>query len=122
MDASVNSALLSRLGLASQNPGAWSGSGGWSNAASQASLIDVKNPSNGQLLGQVRGATAEDYERVMKSAVETAAQWRTVPAPKRGEIVRLIGEELRKHKDDLGRLVSLENGKILAKAWAKCRK
>jgi aldehyde dehydrogenase (NAD+) len=114
MDVSVTSALIGRLGLAAQNAGAWSGSGGWSNAQSQASLIDVKNPTNGQLLAQVRGTAADDYERVMKSAVETAALWRTVPAPKRGEIIRLIGEELRKHKDDLGRLVSLENGKILS--------
>src|SRR5690606_16347178 len=59
-------------------------------------------------------ATAEDYENVMRSAVETAAQWRSVPAPRRGEAVRLIGEELRRLKADLGALVSLENGKILA--------
>jgi aldehyde dehydrogenase (NAD+) len=112
--ASTSASLLGRLGLSTQNAGAWSGNSGWSTVASPAALIDVINPSDGKLLGQVRGATADDYESVMKSAVETAALWRTVPAPKRGEIVRLIGEELRRHKDDLGRLVSLENGKILA--------
>jgi aldehyde dehydrogenase (NAD+) len=107
-------ALLGRLGLEPQSSGAWSGSGGWAPAAATARMIDVRNPADGKVIAQVRGATPDDYERVMSSAVEAAALWRTVPAPKRGEIVRLVGEELRKHKDDLGRLVSLENGKILA--------
>jgi aldehyde dehydrogenase (NAD+) len=106
-------AVLRRLGLGPLNPGAWSGMRGWSNATGGA-LINVRNPSDGTLLAQVRPATPEDYEHVVSSAVSTAALWRTVPAPKRGEAVRLIGEELRRHKDDLGTLVSLENGKILA--------
>jgi len=106
--------IMSRLQLQAINPGAWSGPVGWSNAQGPAPLIDVHNPATGERLAQVRAATAEDYENVMRSAVETAAQWRSVPAPRRGEAVRLIGEELRRLKADLGALVSLENGKILA--------
>ena len=102
-------AMLRRLGLGPLNPGAWSGSHGWSNATG-AALLNVRNPANGTLIAQVRPATAEDYEHVVSSAVEAAARWREVPAPKRGEAVRLIGEELRRHKEDLGTLVSLENG------------
>jgi aldehyde dehydrogenase (NAD+) len=105
-------AVLKRLGLGSLNPGAWSGARGWSSATGGA-LINVRNPANGTLLAQVRPATAEDYEHVLADAVTAAAAWRAVPAPKRGEAVRLLGEELRKHKNDLGTLVSLENGKIL---------
>jgi aldehyde dehydrogenase (NAD+) len=105
--------VLARLGLKPLNPGAWSGSNGWS-ASTDGALLNVRNPANGTLLAQVRPANAADYEAVMKSAVETAADWRQVPAPKRGEAVRLIGEELRKHKTELGTLVCLENGKILA--------
>lgn len=112
MKAADVKALLGRLGLEAMNPGAWSGSKGWSSKTAGA-VIEVRNPANGEVLAQVRGATAEDYEHVMKSAVETAASWARVPAPKRGEAVRLLGEELRKHKQDLGTLVSLENGKIL---------
>ena len=108
----INS-LLSRLGLGALNPGAWSGSKGWS-TAQEGALINVRNPATGTVIAQVRPATAADYEDVMKSAVETAALWRTIPAPKRGEAVRLLGEELRRNKTDLGTLVSLENGKILA--------
>jgi aldehyde dehydrogenase (NAD+) len=108
----INS-LLGRLGLAASNPGAWSGSHGWSTSR-DSTLINVRNPADGSMIAQMRPASAEDYEAVMASALETAAAWRRIPAPKRGEAVRLLGEELRRHKTDLGTLVSLENGKILA--------
>jgi aldehyde dehydrogenase (NAD+) len=104
---------LKALELSAVNSGAWSGSGGWSQEDGGA-LIDSINPASGKRLAQVRGATPGDYERVMSDAVAAAAVWRKVPAPKRGEAVRLIGEELRQFKDALGSLVSLENGKIKA--------
>ena len=102
---------LKALGLRDINPGTWSGSRGWSEQTSGA-LIESLNPTTGQRLAQIRGATADDYDQVLTAAVEAAKQWRQVPAPKRGEAVRLMGEELRLHKDALGSLVSLENGKI----------
>jgi aldehyde dehydrogenase (NAD+) len=113
MSAAETDALLRRLGLGPLNPGAWSGPRGWS-AATDGALLNVRNPANGTLLAQVRPASVEDYEHVLSSAVTAAAAWREVPAPRRGEVVRLLGEELRRHKSDLGTLVSLENGKILA--------
>ena len=106
-------ALLKRLGLGPVNPGAWSGSQGWS-GGTDTPLMSVRNPADGTLLAQLRPASADDYEHVIRSAASAAAAWRDVPAPKRGEAVRLLGEELRRHKSDLGTLVSLENGKILA--------
>jgi aldehyde dehydrogenase (NAD+) len=105
--------ILSKLGLAAVNPGAWSGSKGWS-TSQEGTLINVRNPATGAVIAQVRPANAADYENVIASAAETAQIWRTVPAPKRGEAIRLLGEELRRHKTELGTLVSLENGKILA--------
>jgi aldehyde dehydrogenase (NAD+) len=104
---------LEVLGLKDVNPGVWSGSHGWSTDTT-GPLIDSINPASGKRLAQVRGAAAADYEHVLGSAVAAAAAWRRVPAPKRGEAVRLVGEELRAHKDALGSLVSLENGKIKA--------
>src|ERR1700731_3892453 len=104
---------LRALGLRDLNPGTWSGSHGWSTQTT-GPLIDSVNPSTGKRLAQVRGATLQDYEHVMASAVAAAAAWRQVPAPKRGEAVRLMGEELRKHKEALGSLGSMENGKIRA--------
>jgi aldehyde dehydrogenase (NAD+) len=104
-------ALLARLGLAGENLGACAGGSEWRGGGA---LISVHNPATGAPLATVRAANAADYQAVMRSAVDTAAQWRSVPAPKRGEAVRLLGEALRAAKEDLGALVSLENGKILA--------
>ncbi len=103
---------LAALGIQAVNPGAWAG-GLWS-ASTAGTMIDSINPSTGNRLAQVCGATAEDYARVLDAATAAAKIWRQVPAPKRGEAVRLLGEELRLHKDALGSLVSLENGKIKA--------
>jgi len=72
------------------------------------------NPATGKELGRVRMAEEEDYDDVSWDAVKTFERWRMEPAPKRGEIVREIGEELRAAKDELGLLVTLETGKILA--------
>ena len=104
---------LELLGLKETNAGVWSGSHGWSSDTT-GPLIESSNPATGKRLAQIRGATGADYEHVLCAAVAAAAAWRLVPAPKRGEVVRLVGEELRAHKDALGSLVSLENGKIKA--------
>jgi len=104
---------LKILGLCDLNSGVWSGSHGWS-ADTRGPLIDSVNPATGARLSQVHGATPDDYEHVIAAAVSASIAWRRVPAPRRGEAVRLIGEELRRFKDALGSLVSLENGKIKA--------
>ena len=101
--------ILRRLGIEAENPGAtdgkaWFGSG---------ELLDVTDPTTGKLLARVKQATDADYERAVKAAHEAFLRWRSVPAPVRGQVVREIGEELRKHKDDLGALVAVEMGKIL---------
>jgi aldehyde dehydrogenase (NAD+) len=103
--------IFSSLGLSELNSGAWSQDGGWSQDTT-GPVIDSINPATGELLGRVRSATAADYERVIVSSRKAFEQWRMVPAPKRGEAVRLIGEELRAHKSALGSLVTLETGKI----------
>jgi aldehyde dehydrogenase (NAD+) len=106
-------AVLERLGLSAVNAGTWTSAGGWL-ADDTAPLVDSINPSSGQVIASVRATTAAQYEQLMAAAHEAAIAWRSVPAPKRGEAVRLMGEELRKHKSDLGSLVSLEMGKIKA--------
>jgi aldehyde dehydrogenase (NAD+) len=113
MSAVDASALLARLELNRVHPGAWSGARGWS-SATEGEELAVKSPTTGQTIATVRAASAADYEELMRSAATAAADWRQVPAPKRGEAVRLLGEALRASKTDLGTLVSLENGKILA--------
>jgi len=102
--------LLEALGVRPQNHGACTGA--WI-ATGGAELISY-NPGNQEPIAAVTQATADDYEKVVQSAEASFASWRMMPAPQRGEIVRQLGDELRKCKDPLGRLVSLEMGKILS--------
>ena len=105
--------VLDNLGLQALNPGTWSSNGGWLSDPA-AARIDSVNPATGKVIGSVLASNAAQYEQVMAAATEVARAWRNVPAPKRGEAVRLVGEELRKYKSDLGSLVSIEMGKIKA--------
>ena len=106
-------ALLSRLGLSELNPGAWCGDGGWC-ADGTLAPIESLSPATGQVIARVQPAGPAEVERVTGSAARAFEAWRNVPAPRRGEAVRLMGEALRLHKDDLGSLVTLEMGKIKA--------
>lgn len=74
--------------------------------------ISSHTPIDGSQIADTTVTTREDYDKVVESAREAFKEWRMTPAPKRGEIVRQIGLELRKHKEDLGRLVTYEMGKI----------
>jgi aldehyde dehydrogenase (NAD+) len=73
----------------------------------------VRSPIDGSVLASVKQADAKDYERVVSAAHAAFLKWREVPAPQRAEVVRQMGEALRKHKEALAELVTLENGKIL---------
>jgi len=102
---------LAELGIAAENLGAAHGS--WIRPAAGRTLVSV-NPTDGRPIASVLQADAEAYEQVVAAATAAFPAWRMTPAPKRGEIVRELGEELRRHKQALGRLVSLEMGKILS--------
>ncbi|CAN5498777.1 aldehyde dehydrogenase family protein [soil metagenome] len=101
--------VLQNLGLTAENQGAFSGE--WHGGGA---VIEKISPIDGKSLGKVRTASADDYEKVIARAQEAFASWRTTPGPVRGETVRQLGNALREHKRDLGKLVSLEAGKILA--------
>ena len=103
--------ILERLGIEEVNSGACGVD--WLSAPGGGELIST-NPSGGGTLGRVRMADARDYDRIVDEATQVFERWRMLPAPRRGQIVREIGEELRLHKDDLGALVTLEMGKIIA--------
>ncbi len=74
--------------------------------------LSVHSPINGDLIANTPETSAADTKTAIEKAHEAFLAWRTIPAPKRGELVRLFGEELRAHKADLGKLVSLEVGKV----------
>ena len=102
-------ALLGHLGIEVSNPGAFDGS--WSGNGEQ---LDCHSPIDGSKLATVAMADNADYERVMSACQAAFEDWRMVPAPQRGEVVRQIGEALRENKQALGALVTLEMGKIRA--------
>lgn len=105
--------ILKRLGLNAVNAGGSTGAHWWSSGKT-TSLLESVNPATGETIAQTRACSADDYEQIVRESIEAFQQWRLIPAPKRGELVRLIGASLREHKDLLGSLVSLEVGKIKA--------
>ena len=105
-------AVLEQLGLSAVNDGTWFGA--TSSADAAAPLIESYNPATDELIASVRSTTMAQYEDVIAKAQESFLVWRDIPAPVRGEAVRQIANALRKHKDALGSLVALENGKIKA--------
>ncbi|WP_057939997.1 L-piperidine-6-carboxylate dehydrogenase [Algoriphagus resistens] len=99
---------LARLGLKSKNPGT---STGIKSIDSDGDYFSSYSPADGSLIGEVQTTDSDSYERVITLAQLAFEQWRKVPAPQRGEIVREIGNALREKKTDLGKLVSYEMGK-----------
>ena len=104
---------LKDLGIRAVNSGGSTGSGWWS-AKGSGPLLQSCNPATGDVLAGVHPCTDEDYRHLVATSQEAFERWRSVPAPKRGELVRLIGQALREKKDQLGTLVSAEVGKIKA--------
>ncbi len=103
--------IFKELGIQDVNYGACTGAGEWSNTT-DAGILKSYNPATGELLGSVYMSSEADYESVIQQSEQAFKEWREVPAPVRGELVRKMGEALREKKDALGSLVSLEMGKI----------
>jgi aldehyde dehydrogenase (NAD+) len=99
---------LQQLKIKSSNPGVSTGTK-W--IKTKAPFIESYSPVDGKLIGRVQGGDADSFSRVVATAEKAFLEWRLVPAPKRGEIVRQIGEALRQYKEPLGKLVSYEMGK-----------
>ena len=99
---------LTELGIVADNPSACLGPQ-WLAGGHQFASI---NPATGDEIATAGACSRSDYERVIAHAAQSADHWRTVPAPKRGELIVRIGAELRHRKDALGNLIALETGKI----------
>ncbi|THH41729.1 L-piperidine-6-carboxylate dehydrogenase [Neolewinella litorea] len=112
----MNTDFIQELGLEADNDGTSTGRQGHHNTEAH---ISSHSPVDGAQIGRVSITTPEQYEAVINQATEAFRHWRTVPAPRRGEIVRQYGEALREHKDALGRLVSYEMGKSLQEGWGE---
>ncbi|KAK2992968.1 hypothetical protein RJ640_008404 [Escallonia rubra] len=102
--------FLSELGLEERSPGCYV-NGKWKGSGAIAQTV---NPANNKMIAEVTEPSIEDYEEGVQACYEASKIWMQVPAPKRGDIVRQIGDALRRKREKLGRLVSIEMGKILA--------
>jgi aldehyde dehydrogenase (NAD+) len=105
----MNTSFLKKLDLQKKNDGTWTGQ----KSIKSETYIDSFSPVDGNLIGSVGVTSKKDYDKVLKTASKAFLEWREMPAPKRGEVVRQYGEELRKFKEPLGQLVSYEMGKSL---------
>ncbi|NNE26766.1 MAG: aldehyde dehydrogenase family protein [Saprospiraceae bacterium] len=108
--------FLRKLGLKKMNPGTFTGI---KYIKGKSGHIDSYSPVDGEFIGSVELTSARDYNAVIAKAQKAFKVWRTVPAPKRGDIVRQYGDALRENKDALGRLVSYEMGKSLQEGWGE---
>lgn len=106
----MSAQILKALGLDATNSGTYLGHGEWSKTT-DAGVVQSVNPSTNEVIAEVHASSTSDYETIVKRAQEAFAVWRTTPAPRRGEAIRLCSDALRKHKDALGSLVALEMGK-----------
>ncbi|WP_432708803.1 L-piperidine-6-carboxylate dehydrogenase [Pedobacter sp.] len=105
------STVLQNLGVLAENPAFSTGS--LNGPISGAATITSYSPVGGEQIARIQVASEQDYEHVIKTAQEAFLYWRNIPAPKRGDVVRQLGDALRANKEDLGTLVSYEMGKSL---------
>lgn len=108
--------FLQQLGLHHQNNGVSTGTQ-WLNTT--GANIESYSPVNGKIIGLVSTVNKSSYEALMQTSLQAAKEWRNWPAPKRGEIVRQVGEALRINKEPLGKLVSYEMGKSLQEGYGE---
>ncbi|MBN8265131.1 MAG: aldehyde dehydrogenase family protein [Xanthomonadales bacterium] len=102
--------VLTALGLQAVESGTYLGNGEWSKT-NDAGVLEPVNPTTGDVLGRVHASSKADYDLLVERAQAAFKVWRTTPAPRRGEAIRLCADALRAHKDALGSLVALEMGK-----------
>jgi aldehyde dehydrogenase (NAD+) len=103
--------ILEQLGIQAVNAGVCIGVDGWITDENGKELVSI-NPTTNELIATVIQGTAASYDQAVATTSAAFKTWQMMPAPKRGEIIRDLGNELRKNKDALGALVTLENGKI----------
>ena len=111
----MDTSFLSVLGLKAHNAGTSTGI----KSMDSGDRITSYSPVDGAVIGTVSVTTEEAYESVVLEAEKALKYWKSIPAPKRGEIVRQYGDKLRKYKDPLGKLVSYEMGKSLQEGWGE---
>lgn len=108
---------LDKFGMGSGDilSGSYSQTGGWSKTENRE-VFDATCPADGKVVARVAGATADDYDQIIKDAVAAQKKFRMVPAPRRGELVKRIGELMAENSDDLAIIIALDTGKTLSES------
>jgi len=107
--------FLNELGIAEVNPGSCTGPGQWSNGT-DAGVLSSYAPATGEIIASVYESTVTDYEAVLERSRSAFHEWRQVPAPRRGQLIRRLADALCTHQEALSGLIALESGKIKAEA------
>ncbi len=107
--------FLNELGIAAVNPGSCTGPGRWS-SGTHAGVLSSYAPATGEIIASVYESDVADYEAVLERSRSAFQEWRQVPAPRRGQLIRRLGDALRAHQEALSGLIALESGKIKAEA------
>ena len=108
--------FVEALGLAERNAGTSTGAE-WMETG--AEWLESRSPVDGRLIGAAQATDRDAYDAVIAKAQSAFVEWRSWPAPRRGEVVRKIGEALRREKENLGKLVSYEMGKSLQEGYGE---
>ena len=113
--------ILKKLNINNENYGSCIGGEKWFNTSSEG-VIESINPTTGELIAKVYKCSESDYDKIINASNDAFEEWRMIPAPKRGELIRLMGNALRENKNLLGSLVALEMGKLKQKEMVKYKK
>lgn len=111
----MNTSFLRKLGLKKKNDGSSTGL----KSTNSGTYLSSYSPVDGKHIGDVSVTTKKEYEKIIKTAAKAYDEWKMIPAPKRGEVVRQYGDALRENKDALGKLVSYEMGKSLQEGYGE---
>ena len=109
--------FLKELGIEKRNFGSSTGTK-WLKSTTK-DVLKIISPVDGKHVASVYQASEKDYEKVVTKSHEAFLEWRKLPAPKRGEVVRAVGDKLREYKDPLGKLVTYEMGKSIQEGWGE---
>ena len=112
--------ILAQFGFQAIQPGACSGAGRWGDVAGRT-VFDAVNPADETVTARLAGASAQDYEAIVRDALAAHQTWRVVPAPRRGELVARIGDLIEQNLDGVAALVALDTGKSLMEAKGEVR-
>lgn len=112
--------VLAKFGLDQKHPGTYSAATGWVGGDDRP-VIDAECPADGEIVAHISASVESDWEAVIANAVEAQKKWRDVPAPRRGEFIRRIGQLIEENHDDLAAIVALDTGKSIAESKSELK-